>query len=107
MLKFLLYKTNPLNSFNLIKGGSMRKVILFIFVISFAVSNIFAGNLAGKVTAKTTGQALVGANVYLKGTSMGAATDEDGMYFIKADDGEYTVVCDYVSFSVEQVVVLY
>jgi len=84
----------------------MRKVILFIFVIAFAVSNIFAGNLAGKVTAKTTGQALVGANVYLKGTSIGAATDEDGMYFIKADDGEYTVVCDYVSFSVEQAVVV-
>lgn len=99
-------KTNPLNSFKPIKGGSMRKTILFVFVLAFAVSNIFAGNLAGKVTAKTTGQALVGANVYLKGTSIGAATDEDGMYFIKADDGEYTVVCDYVSYSVEKAVVV-
>ncbi len=84
----------------------MRKVILLVFVLAFAVSSVFAGNLAGKVTAKTTGQALVGANVYLKGTAIGAATDEDGMYFLKADDGEYTVVCDYVSYSIEQAVVV-
>ncbi len=81
----------------------MKRLLLVTFIFVFSVGSLFAGSIAGKVTAKATGQPLVGANVYLKGTTFGAATDEDGMYYIKVDDGTYTLVCDYVGYAVEQV----
>lgn len=84
-------------------GGCMKRFILLVTVMIFAVTTLYAGTIAGKVTAKESGQALVGANVYLKGTTIGAATDEDGMYYIKVDDGKYTLVCDYVGYAVQQV----
>lgn len=77
----------------------MYKLILLLFIIVFLSSSAFAGTLAGKVTAKETGEPLVGANVYLKGTTIGAATDEEGMYYIRVDDGSYDVVCDYVGYA--------
>ncbi len=40
------------------------------------------GKIAGTVRDKTTGDALVGANVAVKGTSFGASTDIDGHFFI-------------------------
>ena len=40
------------------------------------------GKLSGKVTSKETGEPLIGANVMVDGTPLGAATDLDGNYFI-------------------------
>ncbi|MBD3224590.1 MAG: TonB-dependent receptor plug domain-containing protein, partial [Caldithrix sp.] len=77
----------------------MKRLVLLLAML-FLVSSLSAGTIAGKVTSKETGQALAGANVYIKGTTVGAATDEDGMYRIKIDDGTYTVLCDYVGYSV-------
>ncbi len=56
-------------------------------------------NISGTVTGTETGENLVGANVYVKGTSMGAATDVDGNYTISGvRAGTYTVVCSYIGF---------
>jgi len=40
------------------------------------------GKVSGRVTDSRTGEALAGCNVLVKGTSMGAATDANGEYFI-------------------------
>ncbi|MEJ2546148.1 MAG: carboxypeptidase-like regulatory domain-containing protein [Calditrichaceae bacterium] len=77
----------------------MYKFLLLLFIVAFLTSSAVAGTLAGKVTAKETGEPLIGANVYLKGTTVGAATDEEGMYYIKINDGTYDVVCDYVGYA--------
>ena len=77
----------------------MKQIILLISVFMFAVSSVFAGSVAGKVTDVATGAALAGANVFVEGTSVGAATDEDGMFFFEIDDGTYTFVCSFVSYN--------
>ncbi len=79
------------------------KAFLLFFLTVFLASNVFAGSIAGKVIDKKTGEPLVGANVYLKGTTIGAPTDENGMYYFKVDDGHYTLVCDFVGYAVEEV----
>ncbi len=45
----------------------------------FLTSALFAQSytLSGVVTGTESGESLVGANVYVKGTTMGAATDVD------------------------------
>lgn len=87
---------------NLFKGGFM-KLFIGILTLFALVGYSIAGTIAGRVTSKQSGEPLVGANVYLKGTTVGAATDSDGMYYIKIEDGEYQLVVDYVGFGVQQV----
>ena len=55
-----------------------------LLVSLFACSVIFAqaGRISGKVTDQETGEPLVGANVVLLGTSLGAATDINGEFLV-------------------------
>ncbi len=57
-----------------------------------------SGKLAGVVTS-TDGTPLAGANIVLEGTTMGAATDEDGHYFIlDVAVGTYAVRANYIGY---------
>ena len=50
------------------------------------------GKLAGRVTDKSSGAALVGVNVIVEGTARGSATDANGDYFIlQLSPGTYSV----------------
>ena len=61
------------------------------------------GTLAGRVT-DDTGMGLPGANVIIDGTSLGAATDADGLYrIIGVPVGTYSVTASFTGFrSVQQ-----
>ena len=77
----------------------MYKYIL-IFVALFAFT-AFAQTykISGKVTAASTGEALVGANVFVEGTTWGAASDESGNYSVVVEGGKYTVRCSYIGYT--------
>ena len=50
------------------------------------------GKLAGKVTIKDSGEPMIGANVIINDTNLGAATDADGNYYIlQVPPGTYSV----------------
>lgn len=54
---------------------------LFLCIASF--SEVFAqGKIVGRVVDKTTGEPIIGANIIILNTTMGAATDYEGDYFI-------------------------
>ncbi len=62
------------------------------------------GTIAGSVYDKETGDPLVGANVFLKNTNYGAATDDNGMFFIeRVPPGKYTVVVNYLGYTKKSV----
>ena len=67
------------------------------------------GKIAGKVVDKKTNEPLVGANVVLMGTTMGAAVDFDGEYFIiNIPPGKYDLkfsVVGYAPYLVKDIVV--
>ena len=70
--------------------------ILPLFIMSFLSAQV---SVSGIVT-NDKGDALSGANVYLAGTSLGAAAKSDGKYQI--DDvpaGNYTLVFSYLGYS--------
>lgn len=57
------------------------------------------GNLAGRILEEGTNEPLTGVNVFIRGTSFGAASDLDGNYAIRnIRPGEYTVEFTYVGF---------
>ncbi len=73
----------------------MRRVLgLFMLTLLVPVL-IFAGTtgkIAGRVVAAETGEPLPGANVIIEGTTMGAAADENGYYYIiNVPPGTYTL----------------
>lgn len=80
-----------------------QKLLAFIMAIAFVPVLLFAqttGKVAGVVTDSETGEALVGVNVYLDGTSLGSASDEDGYYVILGvESGSYTIVAEYVGYN--------
>jgi outer membrane receptor protein involved in Fe transport len=75
----------------------MNTIKLILFACAFVFGQ--EGTIAGKIFDKNTGEALIGANIFLEGTSFGAASDFDGGYQIKAPNGSYTLLVDYVSYT--------
>lgn len=84
-----------------------RKYFLFSIVIFLLISSAFAsksGKIAGLIKDATTGDPLAGVNVFLEGTSLGAATDLDGYYAIlNVPPGTHTLRVSYIGYAESQV----
>ncbi|NOX64432.1 MAG: TonB-dependent receptor plug domain-containing protein [Chlorobi bacterium] len=77
---------------------------IFLFITVLVSSTLFAqvgtGKLAGRVVDADTGEPLIGANVVILNTSLGAACDIDGNYFIlNISPGTYDVQISFVGYS--------
>ena len=58
------------------------------------------GKVTGKLLDTKTGEPLIGANVVLNGTSMGAATDIDGYYnILNVPPGFYDIKASMIGYS--------
>jgi outer membrane receptor protein involved in Fe transport len=70
-------------------------------ILTFRVSVAgTTGKIAGKVTDAQTKEALIGANIVIEGTSLGAASDVNGEYFIiNIPPGKYTVHTSMVGYA--------
>ena len=73
------------------------RAIVMLLLPAFA----FAQNsVSGTVTDKDSGQPLVGVNVVVEGTTMGAASGADGSYSVSGvPDGSYTVTAKYIGYA--------
>jgi outer membrane receptor protein involved in Fe transport len=77
-----------------------RWVFLAVIALALAVMAGTTGKIAGTVVDSETGEPLIGVNVFLEGTSLGAATDENGSYFIlQVPPGSYTMKVNYVGYA--------
>ena len=73
---------------------------IFSFLLIMSVSFAQKVSLTGKVSDTKEGTPLVGANVYLAGTSLGTATNEDGNYTISGiSQGTYVVKVTYIGYT--------
>lgn len=86
----------------------MRKRLLTSIIIAITPLFIFAqgggGKLRGVVTDSETGDPLLGANVVIEGTTLGASTDLSGTYIVLAvSPGIYTVRVDYIGYQTKAV----
>jgi outer membrane receptor protein involved in Fe transport len=83
-------------------------LILLVMTFSAMSSQVWAndigkGRITGKLVDSETGEALIGANVVLYGTTIGAASDMDGNFTItKIPAGNYTVVISMIGYSTKK-----
>ena len=72
------------------------------FIIAYILlSTLYAnsGIISGFISDSSSGEALIGANVFLKETGQGMATDLNGYYIIQdINPGNYTLMVSYVGF---------
>jgi hypothetical protein len=83
-----------------ISYNSVFHYITIITILLFASLNaIGQGVVQGVVKDKKSGETIVGANVRLKGTMLGAATNLDGTFTIaNVPAGVYEIVCSFISY---------
>ena len=79
------------------------KIFIKIFLFSMVILNQLCSStfkISGKVTDQSSGLALVGANVFLEGTSIGIASDREGMYeLVKIKKGKYIIKVTYIGYN--------
>ena len=67
-------------------------LLLCSFLLFDPVFSGTTGKIAGRILDKTSGEPLIGANVMVVGTPLGAATDTEGNYYIlQVSPGSYDV----------------
>lgn len=85
----------------------MNKILVFLSAILICSTNCYyvvaqdskSAKIIGKVTDKATGESLVGTNVSLEGTSLGAATDLDGEFVLpNIPPGTYNLKIGYIGY---------
>ncbi|HLP14831.1 MAG TPA: TonB-dependent receptor [Bacteroidota bacterium] len=70
-----------------------------VFLLLIPVLSLGAGKLKGKIEDAQSKDPLIGANVLLVGTSVGAVSDIYGNYLLPAvAPGKYTVRCSYLGY---------
>lgn len=84
----------------------MKKKLLFLIFLSIILANTSSillagttGKVSGKVTDSDSKEPLIGINVILEGTTLGAASDFDGNYIINnIPPGIYNVIVSGVGY---------
>lgn len=83
----------------LIKYFLIKLILVALSGFSVSVMGQGTGTVTGEILDQSTGEELVGANVRLEGTNMGAATDMDGEFTIRGvPEGNYTLVVTYLGY---------
>ena len=81
-------------------------VVLLILLNATILFSQTTGKIAGSVIDKETKEALPGANVFIAGTQIGAATDANGkFYIINVPPGSYTLnvlMIGYTKYQIEK-----
>ncbi|KOY86840.1 hypothetical protein AD998_12430 [bacterium 336/3] len=80
---------------------------IFSLILFFALQSAFAqntGTIKGNLKDDAANEAIIGATILLKGTSLGGSTDIDGNFQItNIPEGKYTVVITSVGYDTKEV----
>lgn len=79
----------------------MHKKLLLLAIFTLTIFSVSAqyAEIHGFVYDKETGEPIIFTNVYFEGTTIGDATNLDGLYTIsRVKPGTYTLVCTYIGY---------
>ena len=77
----------------------MHKFYLLILITVTSLTAYSQGSIAGNIKDSKTGEAVIGANVVIQGTTQGAATDIEGNFVINnVKEGTYTLQISSVTY---------
>ncbi len=84
----------------------VRTLRCYLFILAFIVTGFTTlqagetGKIFGVVTDQNSGQPLVGVNIGVEGTTLGASTDEEGIFVIlQLRPGRYNLQVSYIGYA--------
>ena len=78
----------------------LATVFLTLTILSSLLFGGTSGKITGTVKDSKTGEPLIGVNILVEGTAMGASTNPDGYYVIlNVPPGVYTLKATYVGYA--------
>ena len=80
----------------------MKKFSLLLCSLFLTISGIMAQRTVSGIVNDSGGEALIGANVLVKGTTLGTVTDIDGSFSLQVPDGSNTLVVSYTGFETQE-----
>ncbi|MBP9055338.1 MAG: SusC/RagA family TonB-linked outer membrane protein, partial [Saprospiraceae bacterium] len=81
-----------------------KQFLLLVFLLS-ASFTFGQQSVSGKVTDAKTNEPLIGANILIKGTSIGTITDLDGLYTISVPSSNDILVVSYTGYVDQELLV--
>lgn len=84
----------------------MKKILLFTIGISLSFIVVAQKSITGKVADGVNGEALVGVNVVVKGTTIGTITDLEGKYSINISNQDSVLQFSFIGYLPEEVKIL-
>jgi outer membrane receptor for ferrienterochelin and colicins len=83
--------------------GAQMRYLFFIVIIFITAVLSQAADISGYVRSSLNGAPVIGANVTLVGTHLGAATDYQGYFFIKdVPQGQYILKIQHVGYTLNE-----
>ena len=83
----------------------MKRLTLTIFSVLLALTSVLAQRTITGTVKEISGEPLIGANVYLKGTTTGTTTDIDGTYTIDVPSESSILVISYIGYNDQEITV--
>ncbi|MDR1631300.1 MAG: carboxypeptidase-like regulatory domain-containing protein, partial [Dysgonamonadaceae bacterium] len=81
-----------------------RFCLAFLLWTVTTILSAQTGNIAGTVTGKKDGEAIIGANILIENTNTGAVTDFNGKFVISGiSAGKYTLKVSYLSYQTAEI----
>ncbi|MCX7798272.1 MAG: carboxypeptidase-like regulatory domain-containing protein, partial [Melioribacter sp.] len=86
------------------KKNSYVFFLLIFLVTSHLIYSQGTGSVSGRVIDKSTKEPLIGANVVVLNTSLGAATDYEGKFVIHhIPVGKHTLQISYIGYETQRI----
>lgn len=82
------------------------KKILMIFVLALTTTALSLGQtvqISGTVTSGDDGTTIPGVTIFVKGTTVGTASDDEGHYVLNVPENSQTLVFSFVGFKTQEV----
>ncbi|MGL5890272.1 MAG: TonB-dependent receptor, partial [Bacteroidia bacterium] len=73
-------------------------LISFFFCLIPIAAQAQKFTISGFVSDSASGEMLIGASVYVKGTTTGTAANVYGFYSLTLPKGDYTIICNYLGY---------
>ena len=76
-----------------------KNSLVFLFFTTLTIAQDSENQVYGFITDSTSGEALIGANVFIRETGQGMATDNNGYYVLSEIElDEATLIVSYVGY---------
>ena len=79
----------------------MKRLLITFLVALIAMSVSAQRKIDGQISDRSTGEALVGATVLLKGSNSGTTTNNDGIFSIAVPSESSVLVVSYTGFETQ------